>query len=1121
MAASFLSWLKYRLRFKNGVRRTRGRSRIVPELLELEDRCLPAWSGYIQGIQIPSQLLNTSSDLAAWKANQVLYAFSPAGTQDPSYNQKTVTITNNSTKVVYPFFYDANSGQSPKGHDFPGMGSYDPYDPYNQGYRGYIGYTGSEGKEYFGLLPGQTITVPVPLVFWDSGRLYIATDSADFLGNGPLQGNPYLFAFNNTQAPVIASISPGSNVLTFPTIWNSPSWQTNQVNPTPVTPAWLTQILKQGQTVTLEASSPGGVGGATLSPGQNPGQLIMSKNALDTFTNQQFTLVFKTPQPTFTYIASGLPLESGNISSTKGLVMWYHSLKADTPQAVSQDQLTEWTFRGDYLKTLPTAQTTNSNPAYNNILDPNLGVFVNSAGYDVSYVDAMMLPVAMEVTDALVGFNNNNNGKGEPYGWAGSLLSIPAMQSAIKAFESANSPDLGTYFDVPGTPFASTNPGWPREFDPTPTNDINLPSGQNIFLQSSYISSGRSIQSSPFPVLYPNKSGALQNLGFNYFNLTSATIPTTPAVPEPSSLAAGGCITTSDGPSSLVFTAADPDYANLKLLQANVKAGLVFYATSTGTDMPAGTKYKVTGVTFDSGTGQATVTFDHNTVGSNHLNTYTFTRQITDYAATAIMNLWYAWAYYYANDGYKAFNLNAQAVPGQDGTIANGNILTLNDPSKVSNLVPGMLVTGGTLPTGATILAIDSANNKITLSATSANGTFSFAMPNIANILGNGDPQVQYLVDDIKATFGTSNTTANQFSQTLYDVMSAFGTSLLNPNPINGPLSIQLMQNIIGCNTGFLKQSNLAIDVLLTNAIISLLRGVPDFTKAPWQSPSTWYPNPAAPASDQNSGGNAVTFNAYNLDPFVWFVHVKLGLSGYGFSVDDGISFIGSNTSTKANVQVSIGGPGGLPQRAPWNNLTQFGPVSLPGTVVSSGGANVLEFTGLNAQKAASLLFSPKPGEPGALVTGPGFPAGVTIGILSIDPSGSPVRIPLVGYTPTLGQSATYTFFSPVVVRATVATTTTDVITISLTEPGPVPDQGAVALTKILAGLLMPNAAGVPANLIQVTGPGIPTGTTVTVTSFKEDTTKGIVTIKLSQPLVLGKQKPGAYAFTFGFQPPI
>src|SRR5262249_38985401 len=152
-------------------------------------------------------------------------------------------------------------------------------------------------------------------------------------------------------------------------------------------------------------------------------------------------------------------------------------------------------------------------------------------------------------------------------------------------------------------------------------------------------------------------------------------------------------------------------------------------------------------------------------------------------------------------------------------------------------------------------------------------------------------------------------------------------SSLLNPNPIKGPLSIQLMQNIIGCNTGFLTQHNEAIDVLLTNDIISLLRGVPDYTKAPWQAPSSWYPNPAAPASDQLPGG--VTFNAYNLDPFVWFVHVKLGLSGYGFSVDDGISFIGSNTSTKANIQVSIGGPGGLPNTAPWSTLTQFGPVSL------------------------------------------------------------------------------------------------------------------------------------------------------------------------------------------------
>ena len=49
-----------------------------------------------------------------------------------------------------------------------------------------------------------------------------------------------------------------------------------------------------------------------------------------------------------------------------------------------------------------------------------------------------------------------------------------------------------------------------------------------------------------------------------------------------------------------------------------------------------------------------------------------------------------------------------------------------------------------------------------------------------------------------------------------------------------------------------------------------------------WQ-PGAWYPPPSK--NMYNTG-----YNVYNLDPFVWFVHQKVGLSGYGFSFDDDVS---------------------------------------------------------------------------------------------------------------------------------------------------------------------------------------------------------------------------------------
>ena len=41
--------------------------------------------------------------------------------------------------------------------------------------------------------PGNAITINVPLVFWDAGRIIITTDSADLLGTGA-NGNPFLYS---------------------------------------------------------------------------------------------------------------------------------------------------------------------------------------------------------------------------------------------------------------------------------------------------------------------------------------------------------------------------------------------------------------------------------------------------------------------------------------------------------------------------------------------------------------------------------------------------------------------------------------------------------------------------------------------------------------------------------------------------------------------------------------------------------------------------------------------------------------------------------------------------------------------------------------------------------------
>src|SRR5262249_7652806 len=67
---------------------------------------------------------------------------------------------------------------------------YDPEDNYNQEWRAYIGYHTDAG-DFLGLPSGASITIQMPLVFWDAGTMYIASDSASLLATGQGVPNPY------------------------------------------------------------------------------------------------------------------------------------------------------------------------------------------------------------------------------------------------------------------------------------------------------------------------------------------------------------------------------------------------------------------------------------------------------------------------------------------------------------------------------------------------------------------------------------------------------------------------------------------------------------------------------------------------------------------------------------------------------------------------------------------------------------------------------------------------------------------------------------------------------------------------------------------------------------------
>lgn len=284
-----------------------------------------------------------------------------------------------------------------------------------------------------------------------------------------------------------------------------------------------------------------------------------------------------------------------------------------------------------------------------------------------------------------------------------------------------------------------------------------------------------------------------------------------------------------------------------------------------------------------------------------------FTRPVTDYVSSVMLSLWYSWAKYYID------HTQLGSEQKYSGNLTSDRVLTFKNPVLGNTLVPGMKVTGNGIPDDSdgsfcTITALSLDDNKqiqsVTLSELVKIGSsdtykFNGALP----IAGFDHPLVQIL----NLSFEDADT-AMLFSQAVYQAMSAISTIPPDPkDPSPPPVPMRVLYNVIGCNVGQIpnigQPSDNRIGSEITDKIKSVLRGVPDFQKYP-ESTGLWYPDPSA-----STGG--CNFNVYNLDPFVWFVHQKLGLSGYGFSVDDDVADVGANNAT--NLAIAIGGLNELP----------------------------------------------------------------------------------------------------------------------------------------------------------------------------------------------------------------
>jgi hypothetical protein len=239
LGANSLSRLNHRLRSRSNARQRRRRAsrrlQVAAEVLRLEER----WMLSLPGNQIPPAQVadNVNTPVTAIFWNGGVPATGSPWNMNPDYKDKsfltpgnpaegamkTVTLTNNSQDMIYPFIRGENIGKDPNAT--PGNQYYDPLDVTGQEYREYIGYQNSAGT-FIGLPKGASITFQVPLVLWDGDNFYIATDPS-YLTADQL---PYVNVYNyNPNAKI--------NIAKY-TGQNSTEWVTSATNyPTDDTPA--------------------------------------------------------------------------------------------------------------------------------------------------------------------------------------------------------------------------------------------------------------------------------------------------------------------------------------------------------------------------------------------------------------------------------------------------------------------------------------------------------------------------------------------------------------------------------------------------------------------------------------------------------------------------------------------------------------------------------------------------------------------------------------------------------------------------------------------------------------------------------------------------------------------
>ena len=515
---------------------------------------------------------------------------------------KSVTFTNNSNnkQTIYPFLYSPNN-----------TAKYDPMDAGNDEYRLYIGYQTTGGKEVLGLPYGDSITVSVPLVFWNGGRADIATDGPNLIPRPRNVNdlNPYQFRYTAstfiTKDGVTGSTDNGMLMYYRANTPNAPN------DPSPAAAGQLTEWTIRDQNLLTSINNQWNA--------SHPANGLIADSELTNLVNYDVSYVDDMTSPVAMY-AKSVPVPISYIQNGTATVNG-----------------------GTTTITLPTNPA--PNPAFLTLLtttypygDGTNDTYQWLVQYDVpGSSKVIQVGKVTNISNGVITVTSNGTVSGLPsgvgsyvfytnsvtedFGWTGANNDIKQMQAAMADFTAKNTKaepnknGLGQYF---------SGLGWPKYYNPDTKALLKIPSGASVLINSPLI-----VKSSPYDI--------------HRFLLTSANIGGPFFYNAQEDLDPQGQDTMH---LKTIYLKADAPLTDVQLaaINTNLTNGGTWFLSQGPNfkiDPPVG---QITSI--DTATGIMTVQLSQK-IPTKVAYSYLIVQPPNDPYTTKLTNLWYSWANYY------------------------------------------------------------------------------------------------------------------------------------------------------------------------------------------------------------------------------------------------------------------------------------------------------------------------------------------------------------------------------------------------------------------------------------------------------------------------------------------